>query len=512
MTPLPLFQKTIFSFLPLYFAPAAIKRKHCKNNAKDLPEGFHKHLPKHLPKDVPGTIALRWRVALVSGFLLLASGAYAQTDSDITNTTHDNMSVDTQMASEAVRAAIFGHPGVQTSQAKVCQALYSLGLSRATKRPRVTGEINGAGHLTSNFNRKKRDRDFSSARGFRIGDDRVFDLEVTLRQTLYDWQRTQRRITAGELRYAANRLELSQETAQQLYDLTRLALRADLYQEIAGRQMVLLNELSIEMTALEAQGAAGVIRLADVRRARLILLDTEIKLQQSQLNAERVQSELASNFELSAPDISDWLSLYRTIAPEILLSSDPRTAREARILSLRSEAAQQDFEEISAERYPQLSGVLEGTLFDLRDYEDEFQMIGRLEFSMPLYDGGSNKARRQEARWRVRELETMRAREIQDKRTQLAELQLSYSDGEDKIHQQIAQRTTLENRLMSLRALIGREGVTRFDVMQALVERADIDVQQITTERELEGNRLTSLFLADQLASKLAFEVGENRC
>ena len=78
MTPLPLFQKTIFSFLPLYFAPAAIKRKHCKNNAKHLPEGFHKHLPKHLPKDVSGTIALRWRVALVSGFLLLASGAFRE--------------------------------------------------------------------------------------------------------------------------------------------------------------------------------------------------------------------------------------------------------------------------------------------------------------------------------------------------------------------------------------------------------------------------------------------------
>ena len=282
-----------------------------------------------------------------------------------------------------------------------------------------------------------------------------------MRQTLYDWQRTHSRITAGELRYAADRLELSQETAQQLYNMTRLALRIDLYQAIEARRQNLLDELSTEMTALEAQGEAGVIRLADVRRARLIILDAEIKLQQSQLRAERVQTELAGLFGLAEADSTGWLKIYRSIAPDDLSMVEPRTGRKARILSLRAEAAQQELKEITAERYPKLSGVLEGTLFDVRDYEDEFQMIGRLEFSMPLYDGGSNKARRQEARWRVRELETTREREIQDIRNELAELSLSYQEGVDKIGQQSALRITLENRLDSLRALIGREGVTR---------------------------------------------------
>ena len=456
------------------------------------------HLASKIAKGVPSA-----GLMLVTGLLSLPPLTFAQTNEQAS---------DSIIAPAAVRQAIDTHPAVQTRQAKVCQALYNLGLRRAEQRPRITGEINGAGHLTSNFNRKKRDRDFSSARGFRMGDDRVFDLEVTLRQTLYDWQRTHSRITAGELRYAADRLELSQETAQQLYNMTRLALRIDLYQAIEARRQNLLDELSTEMTALEAQGEAGVIRLADVRRARLIILDAEIKLQQSQLRAERVQTELAGLFGLAEADSTGWLKIYRSIAPDDLSMVEPRTGRKARILSLRAEAAQQELKEITAERYPKLSGVLEGTLFDVRDYEDEFQMIGRLEFSMPLYDGGSNKARRQEARWRVRELETTRAREIQDIRNELAELSLSYQEGVDKIGQQSAQRTTLENRLDSLRALIGREGVTRFDIMQALVDRADIDIQQITTERELEGNRLTSLFLADQLASKLAFEVGENRC
>ena len=120
-------------------------------------------LPPHLaPKIAKGAPSAG--LMLFTGLLSLPPLTFAQTNEQAS---------DSIIAPAAVRQAIDTHPAVQTRQAKVCQALYNLGLRRAEQRPRITGEINGAGHLTSNFNRKKRDRDFSSARGFRMGDDRV---------------------------------------------------------------------------------------------------------------------------------------------------------------------------------------------------------------------------------------------------------------------------------------------------------------------------------------------------
>ena len=51
-----------------------------------------------------------------------------------------------------------------------------------------------------------------------------------------------------------------------------------------------------------------------------------------------------------------------------------------------------------------IDAVVDGTIFDLADYEDEYEVLGKLEFNMPLYDGGTSWARLREADWRAREM------------------------------------------------------------------------------------------------------------
>ncbi len=62
----------------------------------------------------------------------------------------------------------------------------------------------------------------------------------------------------------------------------------------------------------------------------------------------------------------------------------PDSSLAARSLALQTRAARHEREVIEAELYPSVDGVLEATIFDLRDYEDEYQMVGRLEFTCPL--------------------------------------------------------------------------------------------------------------------------------
>lgn len=61
---------------------------------------------------------------------------------------------------------------------------------------------------------------------------------------------------------------------------------------------------------------------------------------------------------------------------------------------MRLQIASADYEErqIKGLRYMQIDGLAEGTVFDLADYEDEYEVIARLEFRMPLYDGGTVSA------------------------------------------------------------------------------------------------------------------------
>ncbi|HBP74208.1 MAG TPA: hypothetical protein DD665_11560, partial [Alphaproteobacteria bacterium] len=59
-------------------------------------------------------------------------------------------------------------------------------------------------------------------------------------------------------------------------------------------------------------------------------------------------------------------------------------------------------ESIRGSRLPKLDGVLDGTVFDVTDYEDEYEVVGRIEVTMPLYDGGTARARLRETDWRKR--------------------------------------------------------------------------------------------------------------
>ncbi len=95
-------------------------------------------------------------------------------------------------------------------------------------------------------------------------ENKVFDLDVTLRYALWDWDRGDNRVASHELTYAVNQMELEIALSDQLKSLLFMSLRLNLYEQLLGLHRQIITDIKPHIEAIEAQGAAGVIRMADV--------------------------------------------------------------------------------------------------------------------------------------------------------------------------------------------------------------------------------------------------------
>jgi len=116
------------------------------------------------------------------------------------------------LLSAPILQAVRSHPQILSQNAKLCQSIYRLGLSRAEQRAQISAKLSGGKRLGSNFNSKSSDADRASLRGFKDSENKVFDLDVTLRYALWDWDRGDNRVASYELTYAVNQLELENVT------------------------------------------------------------------------------------------------------------------------------------------------------------------------------------------------------------------------------------------------------------------------------------------------------------
>ena len=169
------------------------------------------------------------------------------------------------LLSAPILQAVRSHPQILSQNAKLCQSIYRLGLSRAEQRAQISAKLSGGKRLGSNFNSKSSDADRASLRGFKDSENKVFDLDVTLRYALWDWDRGDNRVASYELTYAVNQLELEIALSDQLKSLLFMTLRLNLYDQLLGLHRQILTDITPHIEAVEAQGAAGVIRMADVK-------------------------------------------------------------------------------------------------------------------------------------------------------------------------------------------------------------------------------------------------------
>ena len=416
--------------------------------------------------------------------------------------------------SDALSDAIFQHPAQRQSGARACQAHFVLGQIRAESKVNLSLQVSGEREIASNFNRNPSRQDQSSAlsRGYNRDLDNVLDMELTARYPLYDWGVSNARIRSQQARLDASRLIYSAGIGERLQDILRIMMQLESARAEEMLRQTALADMQPHMTAIEAQGKAGSIGLAEVRASKLLLLNAEIALQRAERRVDEVSKELSSAYRMTYEDGLPLLLAFLQRRPSDVPVIAAEDWSSVRLTELTLLSEQQSRLAIENEQHPRLDGVVESTLFDLTDFESEYQLVGRLEVRFPLYDGGANKARRQEKDWQISELRSERESKLRDHQQNTEQGRLIISRRLTEIETVKTQLEDLRERYASLSALIGNSLVSRQELLRLVgdVTEKENELSQLKWQQEF--GYVRALWLADQLQDLFGILTGDHKC
>ena len=414
---------------------------------------------------------------------------------------------------EAVRLALSDHPFVKLRSAQVCQSVHRLGLTRAESLPQISGSVSGTRTLFDHFSTKNNgETNRAELRGATASEQNVYDIDVSLTKTVWDWHSSDNKIKTNQLEYDAKRIELQLTVSEQLSEIIAQSLQLDAWEKQIALHNAALADIAPHIEAIEAQGNAGLIRFIDVRQAKLSVLDAEINLKEAESARDRIIKILDSSYRLLPADARSLLLQYLSIRPIEVDRVGAELTEAVRAIDLKIRQSQFQQDVIKSERLPRVSFVLDTKIFDLADYEDEFEVTGKLDVRMPLYDGGSNKARLAEASWRRQELDEEKRRKIRDINTQYSQINHREKTLTALLDDLAIRRTSQEQRIISQQALLNKADISRLEMAQAVIALADTKAQEITTNSQIEELRIKSLYLSDNLVPLLRLSVGERTC
>ena len=447
------------------------------------------------------------------------------------------------LAAEVVRSLI-QHPEVSEANARVCQAIHRLGLSKAEARPKFDLSITGGRQVLEQIKGQsgRPDGRGASESGFRsvprtffnplgreaVPDEEVsgahrrdythrsrnniYDGTVSVRYNLVDWGQNSSAIEVQRLRHQVAQLEARATLADRSFQLLSLAIRLAMIEQSLVAQQQTADLIADEVASIEARVRAGAGRLAELREAKLLQLDADIAINRTSAERDLFIERLSLEYDLSVDDAAHYLQVYLQNRPEPLQFLEPAETSQARALRLQIASADYEERQIKGSRYMQIDGVAEGTIFDLADYEDEYEVIARLEFRMPLYDGGTASARLRETAWRSRELESAVQKQHREHaaNSELAALQFRQIDRQ--IEEESARLGELESRLTSVQARQGQTVVAPLAIANLHLQIGRAKTRLIELRMEREEVRGRALFLAEELAAVLQLKFGENGC
>ena len=403
-------------------------------------------------------------------------------------------------------ASIQGHPAVTAMRAEICQAASQFDIARAGRLPQIGFTMTGGKPLSGNTHR----RDVKTC-AYDDG-DQALDAVIRLNQTVYDWGYGEAEEAIASNSRAAALIGLRIETERVAGDLVSLALEIRL-QENRAKHFRRLEKTVAEIAARVQQRIdAGAGRLSELREARLMVLVAEIQAATADRKRDLAIGELQQRFRLTPQQAAPLVDRYLARKPAVIDPVASETVRIIRRLDLQLASNALNITKLKAEKRPRLSGTLQSTLYDVDNNNGEYEVVGKLEMTMPLYDGGSNAARRRETAWIAAGIRSERENAIRDHSTQtqgmirqLGEMRANIEETEDKLVEQ-------RQKLVSIKA---REGQTQSDplaIARAETEIAVLENALITYNNTIALLLLRGLVLADRLSQALDIPLGGPEC
>ena len=417
---------------------------------------------------------------------------------------------------QAVVQAVVGHPNVAAVRARICEAGSRYARARSAELPQVNFSVRTTESLATNLDEDddayrrttEYDESLSNQGISQIGTDAVIGLD----QTLFDWglTDTDKQIAINDK--AQNSIAMRVEIDRVAADIMDLVLRIS---EQRGRRVLQENyivELQPLIERIEASVNAGVLRLGDLRAIKVIELDAEVALTLAERQTTLIETELLERFGLEYGQASVLLGRFLANRPELPPQAESASSREVRQLDIQLRSNSLEFQRLKAERYPQLLGNLDLTLFDADEFSSDYEITGGVSMAVPFYDGGSNRARRAEADWRRRGLESERANLIRQHGNVLISTRQNIDRAREQLVSNEDKQVEVDFRLREARA---REGVTvtePLEIARTLEQFYAILDEQNSLHHQIELGLLQGVFFSDQLGTILELPYGGPRC
>ena len=169
-------------------------------------------------------------------------------------------------------------------------------------------------------------------------------------------------------------------------------------------------------------------------------------------------------------------------------------------------------DEIRGSRYPKLDGVLEGTIFDMTDYEDEYEVVGKVEMTMPLYDGGTAMARLRETAWRARELKSSLEALSRAHNREMEGLAQRFNQLTREESEALARRDELQARLRSLQQRQGKTISSPLALARVRAEIGAAETRLVEVRSDREIVRARALMIAEQIDHVLGLSMENSSC
>lgn len=434
----------------------------------------------------------QWRYALnpalLTGlFLSFASSAPALASED----------------SEA-RAAIANHPSIVQLRSDVCRTYAQADIARAGTYPQVSLRVNGGSPLLGRFERFETER--------RRFDDTPVDAVVGVRQNLMDWGVADSSIKIAETNREIARIDVVVEIDRQAADLLSLIVR---YRELEQHRLLyedLQKELEIITARIEEGVNAGALTITDLREIKISNLDIEVAYLQLVREIDILKADLGDRYKLTIEQALPFLIKYESLAPAEIPNKKSHDVLEVRKLDLRKRVHDYEIQRLNAQRKPAISGILDTHIYDVDGNNGEYEVVGRLELSVPLYDGGSNKASRRESEWQGRSVLSERAGVIRNYDSQSQQIRQTIDLLDRNIIKTAEKIAAVEQQLD---AHLAREGITVSEPLtkaSLLAQRNQLLLDHTAEQAERDREFIRGLFFADALGGILNFNEEVTPC
>ena len=454
-----------------------------------------------------------------------------------------NVSSDKPVAGFNLERILRDHPALKSATERICHAYFVKLQSRSTYFPRIDMTLQ-AGNKWIDETTRSDEYGGSNSPEY---DGKGLNATLSLRQQVYDWGRTRASIDGAQSQEAVARLERLATMDEQLSTFFNMAFQYVLQDQLTLHLTDARKKIASHLESIEARYKAGASRLSEVRQARLVLLTFDGQIDESHRQRAQVVHSLKTQFGVTPIEAALAVSDFRNIRPDMPETVSAESALQSRILRQNILSANADMRRLQATRLPTIEGLVTARGWDISEgaacndpvptghddavqsgarsrvagrtgyaYRDKncstYEVTGGLQFSMPLYDGGANRAERYSVVARLRGLENSLAAAHRSHDAETRRLQ----DELLGLLRQVADNETEVGELeKEVDGELSRQRATRADplaLMQIRQRLAETQARYIVLIMRAEAARMQGLAQAGDLARTLGITLGASGC